>query len=79
MKKIEITIKAYASIAKKYPEFSMRTFVLDQDMIISELLSMLKISKNEIGIIAKNNLRADFESVLNDGDIVHFFPFIGGG
>ena len=79
MKKIEITVRAYASIAKRYPEFSLKKMSVEPGKTVSDIISKSGISKEEIGIIVRNNLRVNFESVLVDGDILKLFPPLGGG
>ena len=76
---IVITVKAYASLAKKYPDVAMKQLSVKPGATLREIIGMLNINKEDIGLIVRNNLRVDSEAVLEDGDVLMFFPSIGGG
>ena len=46
---------------------------------VAEVLEMLNIPFEEARVILKNGRKADMETVLNDGDVLHVFPPMVGG
>lgn len=46
---------------------------------IYELINILGLPNDDIGLIIKNNKRAKREDIVQNGDIVEFYPLAGGG
>lgn len=56
-----------------------RIYQLDDGAIIQDVIDMLNIDKGDVKILLVNGQDADFETRLNDGDVVAIFPPVGGG
>lgn len=55
------------------------TITLNDGAKILDILDKIKIPKEHIALILINNKTSDFDSVLNEGDIVILYPPIAGG
>ena len=45
----------------------------------AELRDMLKLPANEVKIVMCNNVQADFDSHIKDGDRITYIPAVAGG
>lgn len=73
-----ISLKFFASLAKKMPEGAERFSVLP-GTTVGDVLSSFGISENEAKLVFINHKRAELSNVLNDGDRLGVFPPVGGG
>lgn len=52
---------------------------LDEGAEISEVLKILNIKEEEIGILLLNGMDSSVDKKLKDGDVIALFPPVGGG
>ena len=74
---MKVTVKLFASLRKG--KFDMETREYSPGTKISQVIDELNIPKDQVSIIFVNNRHAEPERQLDDGDVVAFFPPIGGG
>ncbi|MCX7950960.1 MAG: MoaD/ThiS family protein [Clostridiales bacterium] len=56
-----------------------KVYELNEKTKIKDVIEMLNIDRGDVKILLINGQDADFETELNDGDIVAIFPPVGGG
>jgi len=54
-------------------------FELSENSKVSDIIDILKIKKEEIGILLVNGRDADVKRELKDSDVAAIFPPVGGG
>jgi molybdopterin synthase sulfur carrier subunit len=74
---MKVTIKLFATLRKG--RFDMETRKYSPGTRISQVIHGLNIPKDQVSIIFVNNRHAEPDRQLDDGDVVAFFPPIGGG
>ena len=74
---IKITVKLFASLRKG--RFEKKTREYSSGTRIKQVIDELNIPREQAAIVFVNNRHAKLEHRLSDGDVVAFFPPIGGG
>ena len=74
---MKVTVKLFATLRKG--RFDMETREYSSGTRISQVIDELNIPKNQVSIIFVNNRHSEPDRQLHDGDVVAFFPPIGGG
>lgn len=74
---MKITVKLFATLQKG--RFDRETKEYSSDITVSEVADELNIPEDQAAIIFVNNRHATFDHQLSDGDLLAFFPPIGGG
>lgn len=74
---MKVTVKLFATLRKG--RFDMETREYSPGTRISQVIHELNIPKDQVSIIFVNNRHAEPDRQLDDGDVVAFFPPIGGG
>lgn len=72
-----VNVKLFATL--RVNRFSEKRFDLTQGKTVGELIKELELPQEQISIIFVNGRHAKFDTILNEGDEVSFFPPIGGG
>jgi len=75
---IHISLRLFASLAQRMPEFPDR-FAVSSGTTPGKVLSILGVSEDDAKLIFINNRRAELTSILKDGDRLGVFPPVGGG
>ena len=74
---MKVTIKLFANLRKG--RFDLETREYSPGTKISRVIHELNIPQDQVSIIFVNNRHAEPDRQLEDGDVVAFFPPIGGG
>ena len=74
---MKVTVKLYATLTKGRFDREVRKFPVGT--LVKQVMSELKITKDQAAIIFVNNRHAMPNQELFDRDILSFFPPIGGG
>jgi len=76
---MKITIKLFATL--RQGRFKIGEFEYPEGITVGQVLDKLVISRKEmeIGIVFINGKHADFNTIINAGDIVAIFPPVAGG
>jgi sulfur-carrier protein len=72
-----IDVRLFATFREK--RFKQRQMALPDSQYVSDLLSQLEISVEQVGILLINGHSATPDSELNTEDVVSIFPALGGG
>lgn len=74
---MEITVKLFATLRKG--RFDIEVREIPPGRTIKQLIDDLDFSQDQIAIIIVNNKHAKRDQTLSAGDVVAFFPALGGG
>lgn len=74
---MEIEIRLFASFRKG--RWKSKRLTTDENAQILDILNLLEITKEEVGMILVNGSYETAEHKLNDGDILAIFPPVAGG
>ncbi|MDF2676870.1 MAG: MoaD/ThiS family protein [Bacillota bacterium] len=72
---IEVKLFAYFRIGR----WISKRFSVADGVIVKDILKMLSINENEIGIVLINGTYVNIETPLKNGDILAIFPPAAGG
>jgi molybdopterin converting factor small subunit len=75
---MRVTVKHFAQL-KKAGDPATRVVDLLQDGAVDDLLSILDLKKEEVGILIVNGKEAIWGQTLKENDVVTLLPHIGGG
>ena len=74
---MKVTVKLFAVL--RTGRFDIETRKYSPGTRISQIIDELNIPRGQVAIIFVNNRHAGPDRQLHDGDVVAFFPPIGGG
>jgi molybdopterin converting factor small subunit len=74
---MKIKVKLFASLRQE--RFDEKEFEIDEGSDVDFLLKKFRFKHEEVNIVFINGIHADYNTILNDGDNVAFFPLLGGG
>ena len=74
---MEITVKLFATLRKE--RFDKETLEFSDGTTVGQIIDELDIPRDQVSIIFVNNKHAAPYLQLSHGDVVAFFPPIGGG
>ncbi len=74
---MKITVKYIAPLQSDGPKEETREY--QSGMRVGEIVESLHFPRNLLGMTLLNGHYADFESTVNDGDIISLLPLINGG
>ncbi len=72
-----VEVKLFATLKKD--RFPRNQIQLQSNSRITDLLTILGISVDDVGVLVVNQKDATFDQVLKEGDTVTIIPPIGGG
>jgi molybdopterin converting factor small subunit len=78
-----IEAKVFSTLRHHLPKSEHRlegdTWEVMEGATVGEVLTMLNLPDEEVRSILINGRKAEKDSVLRDGDVLHVFPMIAGG
>lgn len=77
MKRIQITVKLYASFTVNRFKTEQREF--PDGTVIAEVAHQLGIPAKDLGVTLINGTHAGLRDPVRDGDVVSLMPLVGGG
>lgn len=75
---MRVTVKHYALIKKEDGQ-SSRHVDMEEGGNVDELLILLGLKQEEVGILIVNGKEASWGQILKENDVVTLIPHIGGG
>ncbi|MGE4551590.1 MAG: MoaD/ThiS family protein [Desulfovibrionaceae bacterium] len=74
---MHLTVKAFATLSAFAPAGG--GYEAEPPLSVGDLATRLGIPLDELHLVFVNNVRAELDRALADGDRVGFFPAVGGG
>jgi len=74
---MDVEVRLFESLKKHQPEGGK--FRLAEGSRVSDLLTALGISTDDVGILMVNRVDGRFDQMIQDGDVVTLIPPMGGG
>ena len=74
---MEVDVHLFSTLQKD--RFREARIQLQEGACINDVLSLLAISQDDVGILIVNNKDATFDQQLHESDAVTIIPPIGGG
>ncbi len=74
-----IKVKVFLFSTLQTDRFVEQSIQLPENASVPDLLALLGINKNDVGILVINKKDATFNSRLKQGDTITMIPPIGGG
>lgn len=72
-----VTVKLFASF--RTDRFAIQAGEYPDGTTVSDIVAMLGIPVNELGIMMVNSRHVKLDRSLEDGDTLALFPLLGGG
>lgn len=74
---MEVDVKLFATFQKG--RFARRQLTVPEKATVSDLLRLLDIAADDVGILVVNHRDATLKQPLDEGDRITIIPVIGGG
>ena len=74
---MEVNVHLFSTLQNKL--FRKARIQLQDGACVTDLLTLLLISRDDVGILVVNHRDATFSQQLHDGDAITIIPPIGGG
>ncbi|HHY99961.1 MAG TPA: MoaD/ThiS family protein [Sedimentibacter sp.] len=74
---MEVEVRLFASF--RVGRFNSKRFTVDDKTKIIDILNILNIRKEELGIVLVNGKYSGIDANLNDNDVLTIFPPVAGG
>jgi len=74
---MDVEVRLFESLKKHLPEGGK--VQLSEGSRVSDLLTALGISTDDVGILMINRMDGRFDQLIQNGDVVTLIPPIGGG
>lgn len=74
---MEIEVRLFASFS--VGRFKSKRFTIDDKTKIIDILNILNIRQEELGIVLVNGKYSSIDANLNDNDVLTIFPPVAGG
>lgn len=74
---MKVKLKLFATL--RNDRFDEMELDVEKGSRVDFLFDRFKLKQDDVAIIFINGRHADYNSLLNDGDDIAFFPPIGGG
>ena len=74
---MEVDVHLFSTLQKKL--FRKARVQLQEGARVTDLLTLLVISHDDVGILVVNHRDATFDQQLHEGDAITIIPLIGGG
>lgn len=74
---MEVDVHLFSTLQKKL--FDRARVQLQDGACVTDLLTLLGISLDDVGILVVNHRDATFDQQLHEGDAITIIPPIGGG
>lgn len=74
---MKLTIKLFATL--RQGRFKIQEGIYPDTTTVEDIVKLLSIPKQELGIIFINGKYAELNTALREGDTLSIFPPIGGG
>jgi sulfur-carrier protein len=80
---MHVTVHIYSYLRKYLPDstdlFDEKDWDVPQNAAVSQMLERLRLPKQVLVTVLVNNQSVDQKAILNEGDVVHILPQMGGG
>lgn len=74
---LEIEVKLFANFRDN--RFKVKSFKIDNQCKVIQIVENLGIDPDEIGVLMKNGRHCTLHDTLTDRDTLGIFPLVGGG
>ncbi|MGE5397927.1 MAG: MoaD/ThiS family protein [Chitinophagales bacterium] len=74
---MKITVKLFATL--RVGRFKIKEMEYDESITVGQLVKLLGISENDLGIMFINGHHTGLDTELREGDTISIFPLVGGG
>jgi sulfur-carrier protein len=79
---MQVEVRVFATLRRYLPELGIgeaKIVQVEPGASLDQLRQSLNIPKEEVKIIMRNHLHADFDDLINDGDRITYIPAVAGG
>jgi molybdopterin synthase sulfur carrier subunit len=79
---LQIEVVVFATLRKYLPDLALgetRKLQVAPSTTVAEICETLKLPREEIKVVMRNNRQAEMDTVVEDGDRLAFIPAVGGG
>jgi molybdopterin converting factor small subunit len=79
---VQIEVVVFATLRKYLPELALgetRKLQVSPGATVAEICETLKLPREEVKVVMRNNRQAEMDTVVEDGDRLALIPAVGGG
>jgi len=79
---MKVEVRAFATLRRYFPELGIgeaKIIVVEPGTTLDQLRERMGLPKEEVKIIMRNHLHAEFDDLIHDGDRITYIPAVAGG
>ncbi|MFZ5881760.1 MAG: MoaD/ThiS family protein [Chloroflexota bacterium] len=79
---MKVEVRVFATLRQYMPGFGIgepNRLELPEGTTLAELRDLLKLPPAEVKVVMRNNLQAELDDVIADGDRIAYIPAVAGG
>ena len=79
---MQVEVRVFATLRRYLPELGIgepKIVLVEPGTTLDQLRDRLGLPDDEVKVIMVNNLQADPEDLVNDGDRITYIPAVAGG
>jgi sulfur-carrier protein len=78
---MKVELRVFATLRQFAPQIPLEGTIVEVEPgnTLRDLMHELKLPEEHVKIVMRNNLQADLDDVLQDGDRVAYIPAVAGG
>lgn len=79
---MQVEVRVFATLRRYLPELGIgeaKIVQVEPGTTLDQLRERLGLPKDEVKIIMRNHLHAEFDDLVNDGDRITYIPAVAGG
>jgi len=79
---VKIEVKVFATLRRYLPELGIGeslSLEVPPGTTLAEIRDMLGLPEEEVRVVMRNNLQADFQDIASEGDRIAYIPPVAGG
>lgn len=79
---MRVEVRVFATLRRYLPGLGVgepKVVEVEEGTTFAGLRDMLALPENEVKIVMRNNLQAEFDDLIEDGDRITYIPAVAGG
>jgi molybdopterin synthase sulfur carrier subunit len=79
---LKVEVKVFATLRRYFPDLGIGeplSLEVPPGTTLEDIRGMLGLPEEEVKVVMRNNLQADFQDTVADGDRIAYIPAVAGG
>jgi molybdopterin synthase sulfur carrier subunit len=79
---VKVEVKVFATLRRYFPDLDIGeplSLEVPTGTTLEEIRDLLGLPKEEVKVVMRNNMQADFQDTVANGDRIAYIPAVAGG